>query len=359
MRGDIGPIPDGDLLAAAPDLYMIVLDSYAGARALRERFGFDNRPFLDSLNRLGFRTPSVRSNYPQTSYSLASMLNMMQVNDSSQSLGKPGASAASYFLLARRSRLSRFLQASGYRIYVAPTLAFLGTRHNDYADVELRPAGVSALRQQMDGWQLRVAVLRATWPGRLLLAYTNLPFDPELVVRQFEAVRDVVPEVPPKFVFLHSLITHPPYLVNADCHRLHRPAPWGDERAYLATVRCTNRLLLEVVTAVQSRSARPAVIILQADHGAEDQLVADSGTRVSDRRLAWRFDPLGAYYLPGSATAAIGDTITPVNVLGIVLREYLGARVELAPDRSYYPTPANGRFVDVTARIAHAEDRGP
>ena len=83
------PIP-GPATVPAPkrDIYLIVLDEYANSSVLRERFGYDNRPFEDSLRALGFYIPPVvRSNYVHTLLSLPSMLNAAHLVELEKELG--------------------------------------------------------------------------------------------------------------------------------------------------------------------------------------------------------------------------------------------------------------------------------
>src|SRR6185295_15814906 len=62
--------------AGAPrDIYLIVLDEYANSSVLRERLGFDNRQFDDSLRALGFILPVVHINYVHTAISIPSLIN--------------------------------------------------------------------------------------------------------------------------------------------------------------------------------------------------------------------------------------------------------------------------------------------
>ena len=81
-----GPHPGGgeigsDVQLTAPphprDVYYIIFDRYADEITLRDRFGYDNTPFLTSLGDRGFDvvTDAV-ANYPKTAHSLASSLNM-------------------------------------------------------------------------------------------------------------------------------------------------------------------------------------------------------------------------------------------------------------------------------------------
>ncbi|EKD81006.1 MAG: hypothetical protein ACD_39C02039G0001, partial [uncultured bacterium] len=68
---------DAKTPAELPDIYYIILDSYAGNDTLRDLYGYDNSEFTNFLTEQGFFLASrSRTNYPLTYFSLASSLNM-------------------------------------------------------------------------------------------------------------------------------------------------------------------------------------------------------------------------------------------------------------------------------------------
>ena len=64
-----------------PDIYVIVLDSHERTDVLKETYGLDNQPFVDSLTELGFYVaPCSMSNYAYTPLSISSILNMNYID---------------------------------------------------------------------------------------------------------------------------------------------------------------------------------------------------------------------------------------------------------------------------------------
>ena len=111
---------------------------------------------------------------------------------------------------------------------------------------------------------------------------------------------------------------HEPYVFAADgAFRYTEAADPG----YLDEITWLNPQILAAVQAIQTQSAQPPVILLQADHGLD-----------MEHRLAI----FSAYYLPGEAAAQLYPAITPVNSFRLVLSAYLGADLPLLPDLSYY-----------------------
>ena len=65
-----------------PDVYVIIMDAYERDSVLREFHGYDNSPFLNSLEDMGFYVAyGSLSNYRHTELSLSSLLNMEYIQD--------------------------------------------------------------------------------------------------------------------------------------------------------------------------------------------------------------------------------------------------------------------------------------
>ena len=76
LRGTVTLAPAAAAAGVAapgtPDIYLILLDAYPRTDSLASYFGFDNRPFIGELERLGFEeAKDSHSNYNATSLTLA------------------------------------------------------------------------------------------------------------------------------------------------------------------------------------------------------------------------------------------------------------------------------------------------
>ena len=71
--------PGGQVL---PDVYLIIMDAYTCDDVLRDVHGYDNSPFLELLEEMGFYVArGSLSNYRPTIMSISSMLNMAYIQD--------------------------------------------------------------------------------------------------------------------------------------------------------------------------------------------------------------------------------------------------------------------------------------
>jgi hypothetical protein len=133
----------------------------------------------------------------------------------------------------------------------------------------------------------------------------------------------------PKFVFVHIIAPHPPYvfgptggpveLAEVGTTKTEEGAShYRDQAIYISS------RMMEIVPKIIENSSTPPIIIIQGDHGP---------TVASSPRA--RMSNLSAYYLPGADTA-VHSTITPVNTFRVIFNSYFGQTLELLDDVSLY-----------------------
>jgi hypothetical protein len=337
-------IPEG---RQPPDVYYIILDGYMRDDILRELSGYDNSPFLEQLEEMGFVVArGSQSNYPTTLPSLTSSLNLDYV----QSLYKPAAGDDNIDLapLLKNNLVRRQLECLGYRT-VAFQTGFPWTQWDD-ADYYLQPStgwlDTLALRGGMTEFERMVlegSLGLAVIEGREAAASTTAGLgDPYQGKRdRILFTLDRLPELSSlpgaKFVFAHIVAPHPPLVFDTngqpifvdDITRDSAKPDWSvwDPfwKAYADEVQYLNGRILTDVKLILERSATPPIIIIQGDHGY-----------LLDPRQA-RMLILNAYYLPGDSGETPYETISPVNTFRLVFDRFFGGDYPLLEDVSYYP----------------------
>ena len=319
------------------DVYLIILDEYANSRVLRERFGFDNKVFEDSLVRLGFTVPRlVRSNYVHTLLSLPSLLNFSQLAALTTEIGPLETDPTIPNHLVENNRLTAFLKARDYKFLFFPSQWWISTRRNRNADSTfqawrgfdpLRDATRSDLRR----WLVRVTALPSDYSH-----------DADHVTRTIDGLRQVSSIAEPTFAFAHVLNPHRPIVFNAgNCpglrQRSKETGTSGRQGGFIRQVQCLNDLLLGLVTDVLQRSSPAPIILLVGDHGTNTLRYssAKSAETVTPAQARERFGAFGAFYLPEGGGRQVADSITLVNVVPQVLNYYFDAGIPLAPDSLY------------------------
>jgi hypothetical protein len=333
------PMPAAAARDKAPhrDIYLIVLDEYANSAVLRERFGFDNKVFEDSLARLGFTIPRViRSNYVHTLLSLPSLVNFSHLSRLTDELGAHETDPTLPNYLVENNRAAAFLKERGYRFLFFPSQWWISTRHNRNADSEFKawhgfdPAR-DATRTDLRRWFVRMTALPSDYSH-----------DADHVKRTFEGLKQVPSIAEPTFAFAHVLNPHLPVVFDAgNCPALRVQSTGagatGKQVGYIRQVQCLNDLLLGLVTGLIQRSSPAPIILLVGDHGTNSLRYssAKSAETVSPAQARERFGAFGAFHLPDGGSRLFADSVTLVNVVPKVLNYYFDAGIPLAPDSLY------------------------
>lgn len=346
---------DSSRLRTPPDIYFFILDKYTGPTSLRDNYAFDLEPFIDSLSARGFYVPrSSRANYIHTHLSLASMLNWSHLDSIATAVGLDSRDRSTTYAMIEYNRSFRFLKRLGYEFVFYPS-AYSASWRNRYADRQIPGpfrAKISLGAAVLAQTPLSVVVGWICRAQRCTAVYQRFPFTPETPQRLKEklaSLAEVARQPGPKFVLMHLLSPHEPYVFRRDCSTREALWPPADppvdslvKRAYTEQIECLNRLLLQGIDSVLGGSTAPPVIILQSDHG-HGRMVLNAVTneiipleRLDDRRVAERTDIFAAYRFPYGGNTVLYDSITPVNVWPAMLNFYFGAGIPLREDATYW-----------------------
>jgi hypothetical protein len=344
-----------------PDIYYLILDGYGRSDVLEEIYGYRNEEFLAHLRQKGFVIAGrSTANYCQTPLSLAASLNCRH-------LAGTNLTTSDLAGAIRDNAVLNTLKRHGYHLVTFGT----GCPFTDIpdADVYLSPLAPVRLGTDFNTLLLDKTPLRLYRKVRSTFdAADEYAEQRQLVRYAFDRVGQIAPEYSPKFVFVHVLCPHPPFVFGPDGEDTSprsRPyfstdgslyqAFYGGTADYVQGYRgqCqfASRMAEQAIDAILRNSPEPPIIIVQSDHGPGSRwncLSADPDQ--SDLRE--RMSILNAYYLPGGGDKRLYEDITPVNSFRIVLNHYFGAHLDLLPDTCYFSS-LNERFklVDVTARV--------
>ncbi|HJR19481.1 MAG TPA: sulfatase-like hydrolase/transferase [Actinomycetota bacterium] len=342
LGGDVTP-------AATPgrtqrDVYFIVLDRYAGERTLREAYGFDNGPFLQSLRDKGFFiADQSRANYPNTAHSLAATMNLDYLHPLSNDV--PDAAEATWgpvYSLVRENKVASFFKVAGYR-YVHVGSWWEPTRSSAAADVVYQYDPLSEFTRVLYSTTL-------VWPLAKRLGIASSRLDPRTVEwkrvpYQFSKLAEARRYEGPTFVFGHLLVPHEPYLFNRDGTFVSRDQEESRSTVtnYIEQLRYTNDRIGELVSTLLSGPPEThPIIIIQADEGPPGLPVADPGPPLgpgwlhgTPDQLRQKFRILSAYYFPGVSKTGLYPSISPVNDFRLLLNTYFGTKLPLLPDEAW------------------------
>lgn len=337
LGADNAPVQDDLTLPQnPPDVYYIILDSYAREDFLRTVYDYDNSEFIQALEERGFYVAGCsQSNYVRTEISLASSLNMMYLPELDDEFKPESTARRTLWNSLKHSAVRHNFEILGYETVNFAT----GFAWNELEDADhfITPPPFSSGLTEFEGLFLRTTLARYAQEWGWV--------DPDAVMGQsfrdrFNNVFDSMDELAnmpgPQFSYIHLISPHPPFVFDAEGNPNYPPDFWNEQReypyddyqrGYTGQLTFLNTKMLEAIDTILAESETPPVIVLQGDHGAWMQ--------PKDRRM-WI---LNAYYLPGHEDE-LYPTITPVNTFRLIFNSYFGGDYEMLEDKSYFsPVP--------------------
>ncbi len=338
-----------------PDIYYIILDGFGRQDILEQYYQADLSGFYSYLDQAGFYIASQsQSNYAWTELSLASSLNFMYLDD----LGQWGAEVSDTLpleIMVEQNRLFAILRSYGYQVVTFAD-------EYDLTDISSADEYLSPQAWVFSGYQSE------------LLGITPLPDLARIVTGRslFDLHRDHLrfmlgnlyrrPDpARPQLVFAHLMAPHPPFVFSAN----GEPAPqdrrftfnyvdkvlvgaerdrfiqgYRDQAAYLTTS------LIPELEKILRQEGRPAIVIIQGDHGPGLQL---DWNNLENTDIRERMSILNAYYFYDQNYERLSPDMTPVNTFRLLLTQYFGLDYPLLENKAYYTyvyKPYD--FIDVT-----------
>jgi len=344
--------------ADLPDVYYIIPDAYARWDVLAEGYGYDNSEFLTFLNEHGFYVATEsNANYLWTHLSMGSSLNMNYFQDLVPE-GAPDYKLLTGNLL-HHSLVRSILEEAGYKT-VGFATGWSGSEMLD-ADYVLTPnmTGFEAIKARgilnpYEGMLIEDSLLKIfldidSLHGTPLAIYARerlqIPYtvQRDVILGLFDNMKKVTEIDGPKFVFVHILAPHGPFIFGRNGEVIASsgaftladnpdiPTEIGNEKYVDELIYITHRIE-ETIDYIQKHSKRPVVIIIQSDHGASPTLEWDNPTIHAVRE---KMGILNAYYFPDSCRSLLYPTISPVNSFRLLFNCEFGMSLPLLDDVTY------------------------
>jgi hypothetical protein len=290
-----------------PDVYLIVLDGYAGQSQLSDDFSYNNKVFFDSLQQMKFHIiPQSRSNYSSTVFSISSLLNMDYLELKEFSITDQNLNYC--YKQISQNRVVALFEKLGYQIInnsifdignnVSLTKKTFLVSGTDLISSQTLWARIKRdlynnfIIQHMQGsQQYRNFVFRD-------LENNNLLYDKTI---NYAALANN-----PKFVYTHLMMPHFPYYYTED-GKLNKLLDLRYDKIkrkdlYIGYLKFCNKKVLSLITSIKQASKKEAVIMVLSDHGYR---------YVSNKKNY--FSNLAAIYLPNKNYKLYYDTLTNVN----------------------------------------------
>ena len=306
-----------------PNIYFIILDEYAGFIQLKNDFNFDNSNFSIELEKRDFFVGTESfSNYPNTSLSVPSIMNMIYFDFIPDKLGKDSKNIRVVEKMINENNVMKILQSNGYKITTLDGV--VGRISNTYlADITL----CSSIFDINPDVRKNFALVYVPIVGLQDLVFNE-------VIRNklecsFSALIDFNEDPKnPDFVVAHLRFPHSPYIYDSFGNSVSINDR-GDKNAYLEQLKFANKKTLEMIDSIQERSSENIIIVI-SDHGYRPYINWENPT-IDDYIRG--FNILAAYYLPGEEKH---EKIAPVNIFRTIFNLYLEMDYEILDDRQIW-----------------------
>lgn len=335
-----------------PDIYFILLDGYSGWDVMKDEFDYDNSAFRLFLQERGFFVADRSlANYAHTALSLGAVLNMRYVEDLGVSKD-PTTYPESFRNVLLHSYIREQLESLGYTI-IAVDSGWIDTQMAD-SDLYFSAPPRSTIRQ-LNRFE---SLLVETSGGRLFLdALTRFSImgagdirDPyaaqrDIVLQSFDALGEIAAIPGPKFVFVHIISPHKPYIFGPEGEPRQPGGVFtlantsrSDEEALARQlyrdqlIFITNKIERSLASILRDQATVP-IIVLMSDHGASTGVQWEAPDHED---LVIRMHILNAYLVPEVCHPLLYPDISPVNTFRVILNCTFHADLETVPDRSYF-----------------------
>lgn len=309
----------------SPDIYYIILDEYAGLDQIREAYNYDNSAFANRLIEKGFYIATKsKTKYASTNMSLAEALNMGipensgHTDDStsldmtiSSRLGFEDQKSIKYAKMIRDNRVVQIFKCMGYK-YINFGAWWYATRYNQYADKNVSYYGLF-FKDELNSLIVDSSIIRLLFIHRYFLRRG--------ILYAFDKISKIPTIEGSKFVFVHMLMPHRPFLFNenGDGVSFQQSRVSTDKALYLGQHIFTTKKVEKLIDEILRKSEKPPIIILQSDHGSR-----------SDPKNKYKI--FNAYYLPYAGKKMLYPNIMPGETFKVILSYYFDIKVNTTTD---------------------------
>jgi hypothetical protein len=321
-----------------PDVYLFLLDEYAGKAQLKEDFNYDLSNFENELKQRGLLVPEKSySNYPTTLISEAALLNMNYFDFLTAEVGPDSKDRRLVYKIIDQNNVMKLFKKNGYKI-----TSFYGGE------------GAKGDPLLVDTKLCNIGLIDYDLLKNLVNTYVPISYfnDNILFRNQYEKLECAFTEIPnfekdnkiPNFYYAHLLLPHAPYIYNEQGERVTFSGNPNDKNAYLEQLIFTNKKMLELIDSIQSRSP-DSVIIIVSDHGYRPDINWENPKNIDYIR---GFNIIHAFYYPDKEVE-LPDDSSNVNVFRIFFNLYFDTDYEILENRHiWYLIDQPYNFIEIS-----------
>jgi hypothetical protein len=315
-----------------PDIFFLIFDEYPSSTSLKDVFAFNNLAHDSALTKLNFKVSSAaRSAHFNTPACLYSLLGLAEITpETGEGFSHTERLAITQQL--RSTELMPFFEANGYKIMNASMFDF--DNHPSVAKNYLFfQAPEDILRNQTFFRRVRSDVgwnFLKFFKERFIKNINQNIANEVTYSKKIEQAIDSsfsLDESQPKFFYGHFFLPHYSYKFDENGNTItwdyqSYEKHFNTQASYLAQVKYANKLMLEIIGKIFANNKRPAIIIIQGDHG--NRRFVDKGFPNENKKKI-----LSAIYFPDQQYEEIKDDLFAPNTFRIILNKYFDQKIPL------------------------------
>jgi hypothetical protein len=337
-----------DSAVQKPDIFFVVLDSYASSECLKEEFDYDNGEIDSLLSDNHFFTSRLsRSNYNMTPFSLSSTFNLNYLKNGLENRSIGGKAFLQAIQTFEDNQLTKFLKGQGYEIKNYGCIDIKGTpalMKPYFADLSFNQIDnqtfYSRLMEDI-GWNF---TQRNIFTGHVKIPDSYKERKQQHIHKNNFNLDGLFSELKtqdarPKFLYVHLMVPHEPFYFDAEGKEVSDTAnilcKFTAEVGYLNQVKYCNLILKKLIPAICNSPLKDKVVIIEGDHGFRDY--------EKPVPIYKHFMNLNTYYFSDGDYSGLYDGISPVNSFRVVLNKYFHQSLPMLKDSSIYLTKTVGK----------------
>jgi hypothetical protein len=339
-----------------PDIYYIILDEYASSSTIKEIWGYDNSEFENHLIMQGFYVAdNSSSRYYQTEWSLATSLNMeypgkkISHNDfynltmTDRQTDYVNISIIDLYQKINNNKVSGYLKNKGYTLVALDAWTSANRAKGEMIVDQSYIYTPYEKFYSIDNFGILLVHSTLLRPLEIFEFFLSNPYvsDDEDFHRNtnlfiLSKLKNIYTVPGPKFVFVHITLPHTPFVFDETGAVINKvnSLNWQNKKYYLSQyIFITNQItpIIDNIQQYSQKSGRPAVIILQSDHGPRP-FNGRSSEENLDIPVDDMFKIFNAYYLPDTNQSIFYNNISPVNSFRLLFNTYFKENYPLLED---------------------------
>ena len=329
-------------LTQTPDIFIILLDEFAGEIQLSNDFDYSLKPFMINLNSMNFQVAQNSfSNYPNTAYSLPSILNMDYLEFIPDKIGIDSKNTLLAYDLRNDNNFMKILKNNDYKI-----VSFYGGMGSsgNASIVDEKPCSALNINNDLKEKFFQIYIPFTIFKNELI----NNPLSEKLSCIQ-NFVKNHEKNTVSELFFIHLRLPHHPYVYDSNGN-YNAQSDFAEENktAYLEQLKFTEKFTLELVSNIQ-KTDKDSYIVILSDHGYRGQI---NWKDQNLENLIRGHNVILAYYFPDN-TPNLPKMTSLVNALRILINEISETKLEILHDKFYwYDHEKPNEHFDVTLIIS-------